>query len=243
MTLRDDLSYLTINIRGTEALVTVTEKDPEKQKEDLPEPCDLYADKAGIIAALRVRTGEAAAALGDTVIPGDLLVSGRMTSTQGEVRLMAADADILLQTWPQAAVALHPEIYGFTETGEQITRWSLVVGNRRLSFPCIEKIGDACYYKTMETTAVSLGEGYFFPLTLVRETWHLCTAHRLELSEAACGEVLHAACLRLLEERCLPDSIIETGFELVFGSDGIHAVLQAEALEQTGRKISILGEN
>ena len=114
---------------------------------------------------------------------------------------------------------------------------------RRVTLPCIEKIRDACYYKTMETTAVSLGEGYFFPLTLVRETWHLCTAQRLELSEAACGEVLHAACLRLLAQRCLPGSVEEIGFASDFGPDGIHAVLQAEALEQTGRKIPLLGEN
>ena len=245
MTLRDDLDYLTINIRGTEALVTVTEKDPEKRRNELPQPCDLYADRSGVVALLRVRTGESAVAVGDTVIPGDLLVSGRMTSSRGERRQVAADADVLLRTWPRMTVAMSDKIYGYIETGEQITRWSIVIGNRRLSLPCIEKIGDACYYKTMETTAVSLGEGYFFPLTLVRETWHLCTAQRLELSEAACGEVLHAACLRLLEERCLSDSVEETAFEVVFEPDttGIYAILQAEALEQTGRKIPILGEN
>ena len=243
MTLREDLSYLTINIRGTEALVTVTEKHPEKKKEALPVPCDLYADRAGVIYKMQVRNGEEVAKVGDTVIPGDLLVRGQQTSTQGEVRLEAADADVLLKTWPEVRMAMSDEVYGYTETGDVQTRWSIVVGNRRVALPCIEKIGDACYYKTMETTAVSLGEGYFFPLTLVRETWHLCTAQRLELSEAACGEVLHAACLRLLAQRCLPGSVEEIGFASDFGPDGIHAVLQAEALEQTGRKIPLLGEN
>lgn len=242
MTLREDLSYVTVNRRGTEVVVCITEKDPDRQAGEPEQPCSLYADKTGIIESLQVREGEVLVQKGDTVVAGDLLVEGRMVSTQGETRLVAADAEVLLRTWPTVEISMHPELYGLYETGQCITRRSLIIGRRRLTLPCIEKIGDACYYKTMEMTAVSPGEGYFFPVALVREVWHLCTAERLELSEKACGEVLHAACRAVLDAQCVENGVEETAFELTFTEEKITARLQAECLETTGTKIPITGE-
>ncbi len=243
MRLRDDLSYVTINLRGTEALVTVTEKDMDRVAEGPPVPCDLYADKAGIVETMQVREGVAMVRAGDTVLPGDLLVSGRMVSTQGEARLVPADAEITLRTWRTLELGLHPNLYGYTETGRKVTQWSLQLGTRRFTLPCIEKIGDACYYKTMETTAVSLGEGYFFPLALIRETWHECTVGPLALSEEACEALLHDACRRLMEAQCVEGSMDETAFTMIFEEEKIVGALQAECLEKTGEKISITGED
>lgn len=243
MTARDDLSYLTINLRGTCALVTVTEKDPDRTAKGPLTPCDIYADRAGIVEAMTVREGEPCVQVGDTVIPGDLLVSGRLVSTQGEERLVPADADITLRTWPSAAVALHPGQYGYAETGRVFTRWSLQLGSRRFALPHIEKIGDACYYKTMETTAVSLGEGYLFPLTLIRERWHECTVFRPALSEAGCRALLHDTCHSLLEADAIEGSLQEQAFTMIFEPDRIVARLQAEGLEKTGEKTPITGEH
>ena len=243
MTARDDLSYLTINLRGTCALVTVTEKDPERTAEGPLTPCDIYADRAGIVEAMTVREGEPCVQVGDTVIPGDLLVSGRLVSTQGEERLVPADADVTLRTWPAAVVALHPGQYGYTETGRVFTRWSLQLGSRRFALPHIEKIGDACYYKTMETTAVSLGEGYLFPLTLIRERWHECTVFRPALSEAGCRALLHDTCHSLLEADAIEGSLQEQAFTMIFEPNRIVARLQAEGLEKTGEKTPITGEH
>jgi len=242
MTARDDLSYVTILLEGTTARVTITEKDPARVAEVLPPPCDIHADRAGIVEAIQVRDGEAAVQAGDTVIPGDLLVSGRIVSTQGETRLVAADADITLHTWPSVEVALHPAQYVYAATGERSVRWSIQVGNRRFALPHIEKKNYACYYKTMETTAVSLGEGYFFPLALIRETRYVCTARRLELSEAACSQYLRTACTDRLAAQCMGGGFSEAAFTLDFRKDSIVARLQAECLQQTGKKTPITGE-
>lgn len=243
MTLRDDLTFLTINLRGTVAEVTVTEKDPERQMGEAGQPCDIYADKAGIVEDLQVLDGTAIVKIGDTVIPGDLLVSGTMTSTQGETRQVESKANITLRTWRTVETGLHPQIYGTIETGETFSRWSLIIGSRRFELPCIEKNNYACYYKTMETTAVSLGEGYFFPLTLVREIWHECTAAPLDLSREACGELLHTSCRTLLDGQCVEGGVTETAYELIFEENRIVGRLQAECLEETGTKTPITGEH
>lgn len=242
MTARNDLSYVTILLQGTTALVTVTEKDPEHMAEELPPPCDILADRAGIVEAMQVRDGEAAAQVGDTVIPGDLLVSGRMVSTQGEQWLVAADADITLRTWPTIELALHPDQYVYAETGAQDSRFSIQLGSRRFALPHIEKKNYACYYKTMETTAVSLGEGYFFPLALIRETRYECTAQKLDLSETACSQYLRTACTDRLTAQCIEGGFVETAFTLDFREDSIVARLQAECLQKTGKKTPITGE-
>jgi len=155
---------------------------------------------------------------------------------------VAADADITLRTWPTVEVALHPARYAYAETGERSVRWSIQVGSRRFALPHIEKKNHACYYKTMETTAVSLGEGYFFPLALIRETRYVCTARRLELSEAACSQYLRTACTDRLAAQCMGGGFSEAAFTLDFRKDSIVARLQAECLQQTGKKTPITGE-
>ena len=234
MTLRDDLAYVTINLRGTEAHVIITEKDMTQQITPRVGPCDLICDKAGIIEDIQVLSGVQEAFRGDTVIPGDRLASGTVTSSQGEVRRVEAAANVTLRTWRTVSAALPAEIRGLTENGNTVSRWSLVIGRRRCMLPLIEKNDYACYYKTMETVAFSLGEGYFFPITLVKETWHECTAQPLPLSETACGDLLHARCRAILDSVCLPDGVSETGFFLKFGPDGICGTLEAECLEAAG---------
>ena len=192
------------------------------------------SDKAGIIEEMQVLSGNSAAAVGDTVIPGDILVEGTLTDTQGGVHKVRSMANVTLRTWREVKIAMNNEVYALDKTGNCTEKYSIIFGNRRFELPLIEKSHYACYYKMKEIMPVQVGDGYLFPVALVRETLYECVPRRLELSEEACGKMLGESCGRAIAEMCGNEDFKETGFELFFGENGIYAVMSAECRESAG---------
>jgi len=73
---RDDIAWIGISLKGTNAIVKVKEvtKAPEIIKED--EFCNIVSNKSGMITKISVQNGTAVAKVGDIVKEGDLLVNG-----------------------------------------------------------------------------------------------------------------------------------------------------------------------
>ncbi|MCL2383627.1 MAG: sporulation protein YqfD [Oscillospiraceae bacterium] len=72
---RDDIAWIGINIRGTNAIVEIREvvRAPEIVRED--EYCHIVADRSGMITKINVRNGTANVQVGDIVREGDILVT------------------------------------------------------------------------------------------------------------------------------------------------------------------------
>lgn len=72
---RDDLSFLSVDIKGTTAIVKLVEKVKIPDIVPKDEPCDIVALKAGVIKNIEVFSGTTMVAVNDTVNKGQLLVS------------------------------------------------------------------------------------------------------------------------------------------------------------------------
>lgn len=72
----EQLSWIALNLRGTELHVEIRERvmPPDMVPQDLP--CNIYASATAVIKKLEVLEGWAAVKVGDSVAKGDLLVSG-----------------------------------------------------------------------------------------------------------------------------------------------------------------------
>ncbi|MEA4919520.1 MAG: sporulation protein YqfD [Clostridiaceae bacterium] len=239
MSMRDDIAYVTINMSGTEAYVSIVERDMNQQIVPEKQPCDIISDKTGVIENMQVLRGDSKVSVGDAVVPGDLLVSGTITSSQGETRLIGSMADITLKTYRKVKLALSREIYGLDETGAKRVYYSIIIGRRRIEMPLIEKMPFACYYKTKETLELRNDKGFSVPVALVKETYYECTPRLLELSENACAEILEQSCADTLAALCQGGEVKTSGFEYYFGEDSIYGVLSAECVEKTGTERAI----
>ena len=93
-----DLSFASINRRGTIAYVEVRERDKEKEIVDRNTPSNLIAAADGQIEALRITGGVAAVGLGETVRKGDLLVGGIIDSAALGYRTVRARGEVLART-------------------------------------------------------------------------------------------------------------------------------------------------
>lgn len=91
---RDDLSWVGITLKGTNAIITVEEAIEVPEIIDKNEVCNIVAQKDAIISKIVVQNGTARVNVGDKVKKGDLLVEGIMESEISEPRFVHAEADV-----------------------------------------------------------------------------------------------------------------------------------------------------
>ncbi len=79
-----DIAWASVNIDGSEAIISISETIPETEIIDNSEPCDIISQYDGIIESIMVAEGTPTVSAGDIVKKGDMLVSGRLSFKDGE---------------------------------------------------------------------------------------------------------------------------------------------------------------
>lgn len=141
-----EITWVSAQVSGTRLLVKIKENEALSSVPDMdPEPCDIVAEKDGVITEMIVRSGTAMAAVGDTVSAGDVLISGRIPVTDDSGTVTAehtvrADGDVTART----GQTYRRDYTGWktveTMTGQERTGLTLRMGNRffRLMMPAEE---------------------------------------------------------------------------------------------------------
>ena len=108
----DKIAWMAINMNGSVAYVEIREK-LEKISEfetDAHEYSNIVATREGVIERIEVLRGKSAVAEGQSVTAGDLLISGVIESTHGEVRLENAIGKVYATTSRDFSVKI-PLVY------------------------------------------------------------------------------------------------------------------------------------
>ena len=91
---RDDLSWIGISIKGTNAIITIREAIETPEIIDKNEICNIIATKDATISKIVVQSGTARVAVGDEVKKGDILVEGIMEGANTGNREVHSEADV-----------------------------------------------------------------------------------------------------------------------------------------------------
>lgn len=151
----EGLSWIWVDIKGSRATVSVNEKKAAPEILDKNTPCDIVATKPGVIKSFNAKAGKSAVEVGQTVMEGELLISGVVTSDLvpelTPPRYTHAVGEVFARTWYEQSAErpLTKEIR--TPTGKKSTKNSAVLfgGTLPLYFN-----GTSPYenYDTVETT-------------------------------------------------------------------------------------------
>lgn len=113
-----DLSWAALNIDGSSLRVEVSESTLPPIMVDPTSPCNIIAKEAGQILSMHVFDGQAVVQQGDTVLPGDLIVSGILQDQRGQSRFRHASAKILARVEQELVVEVPLQQTEFIETGK-----------------------------------------------------------------------------------------------------------------------------
>jgi len=118
-----DITWASIRLRGTLALIEIVEQLPEPEIER--GPADLVAAKDGLITRVLVLDGEAVVAPGDTVVKGDLLIRGALVvpdhspgeEQQPEAIPVRARGEVEARVWYEAVAPINRVVPQHIDTG------------------------------------------------------------------------------------------------------------------------------
>ncbi len=174
-----DIIWASAKLQGTMLIIDVQENlATNQQAQSLQEqdgsPSDLVADKEAVIHSILTRKGTPKVEKGMKVKPGDLLVEGKnpVLNDAGEIanyQYCASDADILgITRYPYEDVfSLRYEDKVFS--GKESSTFGIRLFQSQFKFPHISH-KFAVYDTITDEYDVKLGETFYLPLLLIRET-------------------------------------------------------------------------
>lgn len=96
----DNISWAWVYLKGTKAVCEIYEDSLPQQALEDGEPCNIVAVRDAIIKRIIARDGIKQAAAGDTVLAGDLLISGVIPDNEGNVGcVVEASGTVEAYTW------------------------------------------------------------------------------------------------------------------------------------------------
>lgn len=170
-----EITWVSARVSGTRLLVMIKENEvlsviPQKDNY----PCDLVADKAGIIKSIIVRQGIPQVAVGDQVEKGQILVSGVLPVTDDSetvvnTHYVHSDADIYAQTEYEYRKTLPPLHEVAVETGKMRKGYYLKLLD--YSMMLISKRPKDTHWKlVMEQKQLKLFQNFYLPVYLGKIT-------------------------------------------------------------------------
>lgn len=167
------LSWMSINVRGTVCEVLVREGTPRPELMEEDKPAHIVARYPGIITRIDVTRGEQLVRRGQTVAAGDTLIGSWVDFKEPEYydgdmggMLVRAAGRVRARTWHtlRAAIPLTGDAKVFT--GRETSRWSLEFFGHSVKFPQRTSISYDRYDKIVTYHAAP----FRLPVALRRET-------------------------------------------------------------------------
>ena len=236
----DKLSYFTVNFRGTQAIITVWERETPAEKPEKQQPCHVVSELTGVIAALRVRSGLACVKIGDTVQPGDLIASGRIVNQNDEtdVTLVAASAEADVRTWYTLKTVVPQELDILISEQVQQDRRYLLLGTQRFPLSIIENNTVSWYDKQIKTHYLKLHEDFRWKIGIESQKTVLYHAEKAQIDRSALEKMLRQRMLERLLNTKPNAQLIASDFALHQTEQGAWlGVLKVELIETTGKEV------
>ncbi|ODU57450.1 MAG: hypothetical protein ABT01_02285 [Clostridium sp. SCN 57-10] len=244
LTLDARLSYLTITVSGTHVDVLVHERrvTPERVADDVP--CDVVADKTGIVESMQVLDGLTTVRVGSAVLPGDVLVHGEIVSQQGTVWYTHAAANISLRTRHTLRWFVPLDRTVFERTGKTKKRYAVSAFGRTFALYNIEKEPFSCYDTVIERKQLGKSAGVRLPFYLTVETLYETQPREAEIDTKALADTLrqrmHASLARTIGEQA---RIVKENYVWSEGEGRLYGTLHAECIESCGVQKPLGGTN
>jgi similar to stage IV sporulation protein len=232
-----ELSWLTVNIRGSRAVVEVRERAPKPEvRPDVP--CNVVAARDGVVTRVETLAGAPQVAPGQTVTRGQLLVSGVVDSQRVGARFLRAQARVFARVWYDMTAVTPLQTAEKHYTGRVAKRRTLVVAGYRtkisvLGFKFFKK-----YDKVIKTSTLRLPFGGALPVSLVTETFREYTTRTVSRDREAAAALLREALKRRLAAAFGEEgAALKAGFFETESTSALRVRLLAECEEQVAVQV------
>lgn len=236
-----ELSWCAVNLHGTRAEVLVREAIPTPELPDESVLGDVVAQAGGIVSQVEVLSGEGAVEEGDTVLPGEVLISGTVvdpvpeySELEPQTRQVRADGRVYARTWRTLTAQIPLTVEVKVYTGEEVSRFAGHILGLRVNFYGNSGIDLERYDKITKIWTMSLPTGETLPLSMSRETFRAYETAEAELDAEAAQTMLEQRLLETLKEQVGEGEIVSVDYTARVTDGVLTVALTAECQEEIG---------
>ncbi|MDR2671024.1 MAG: sporulation protein YqfD [Oscillospiraceae bacterium] len=235
-----ELSWLTVNIRGSRAVVEVRERAPKPEIRALDVPCNVVAARDGVVTRMETLAGTPQVAPGQTVTRGQLLVSGVVDSRQVGARFLHARARVFARVWRDITAVTPLQTAEKQYTGRVSKQRTLVIAGYRTKISVLDfKFFEKCD-KVIKTSTLRLPFGGALPVSLVTETAREYTTRTVPRDREAAATLLREALKRKLAAALGGEgAVLKAGFAETESAAALTVRLLAECEEQVAVQVPL----
>lgn len=167
---RDDIAWVGIDIKGTNAIIKIVEADKKPEIVNEDDYCNIVADKDAIIRKVSAQNGTPLVKEGDVVKKGDILIEGVFRGKYTGDRYVHAQGSIEAEVWYTSTQRVELQEAQKQETGNQETKYSVKLNNFQINLH--KSIPNFKKYDTIETDKkLKLFSNFYLPIELVEYTY------------------------------------------------------------------------
>ena len=233
---RDDIAWIGITVKGTNAIVSVKEAEPAPEVIDENKYCNIVADKTGMITKLNVQNGTPAVKIGDIVEAGQVLVNGYMEGQYTGTRYVHSIADIEARIW-YTKTAKEPLVQEVKfETGNIENKYSIKFEKNQINlFKTLSKFEK--YDTINENKKLMLFSNFYLPIELIKTTNKEYVMEQVTYTEEELIEILTKRLKNeLLQEIPDKNNIVNINVNTNSGNGYVEVEVTCEVLEKIGIK-------
>ena len=241
----EDLSWMTINLYGTRAEVIVREVKKPPEILDESGCWDIVAEADGLITQVEPLNGEAVVKEGDTVIAGDVLITGNVSMepplySQEPVRYYQTHARgrVWATTWRTIRARIPLETTAKHYTGEEISRYCLTLFGHPIEFYRNSSISWPFYDKINTVYPLVLPGGLSLPVFWSVQQIRAYEPDQIQVERDAAQSLLEEQLFKRLTQLLKDGETVESSrFSAVVQGDWLTVTLYAQCREEIGTEV------
>lgn len=162
---REDIAWIGIEIRGTNAIVKVVEAKEKPEVIDEDEYCNIVANKDAVIMKVNAQNGTPQVKEGDVVKPGTILIAGWMEGKYTGTRYVHASGEITAKVWYNYTERVKLKEMTRKRTNLQEKKYRININNFQINlYKTLSKFQN--YDTISEDKKIKLFSNFYLPIGL-----------------------------------------------------------------------------
>ena len=234
---RNDIAWMGFEVKGTKALIKFVERTVANIMDEEALPCDIVADKDGIVEKIIVKEGTKAVQVGDYVRCGDILISGMVEGKESSKRLVHSEGKILVRTCYQAKACIPYEKDIPTRTGREARDYQLILGKYKINLRNTGTNFEKYDTITKEEDFVLFGKK-ILPIRWQEKDYQELSVNTIQYTKEQAMEVAKLEALQQLKTQIAiaNDGISSDAYQIIIAEQYVIAELKVECMESIGKK-------
>ena len=239
----DGLAWVGINLHGTRLEVIVREVVPKPDPVDETQWYDVTAEADGIITHIEAELGDALVKEGDTVLAGEVLISGTVTMEPPQYSDLPARyyqtharGRVWARTWRELSASIPLEAFVKVYTGEEKDIWFFCMPGQRISILGNDDEENEVD-KMVWTKQLMLPGNVALPICLTRETLRTYELQQINIDQTAAQALLENQLSQRLETLIGTEGeVLLKDWNIQIQNGSLIVTLRAECTEEIGEE-------